>query len=189
MAGKVKFYRGAQGTSLPTTTQDGAIFIIERLGSDGKGYGVGDIYVDMDQGKRLHIIPDNNFSIYNSDPSISGQTSKPGMLYVVMDENNNQVGVKIGDGQAYIGDLPTYDAILANTVQQHTTQLEQHTNQLEQHTNKLTTYQIAISDKVNAYLGDEYLELGENKINKDNNLKNGIDSETAAETLVLSREL
>jgi len=105
MAGKVRFYRGAQGTSLPATHQDGAIFIIERAGTNN----LGDMYVDMDNGKRLHIVPDNGYAVYND--SMSSQPSTPGAVYVVM-ENGNQVGVKIGDsGNAYIGDLPVYRAV------------------------------------------------------------------------------
>lgn len=60
MAGRVRFYRGAAGTSLPETRQNGAIFIIEREGSNG----FGDMYVDMDNGNRLHIAPDNSLVPY-----------------------------------------------------------------------------------------------------------------------------
>ena len=114
MAGKVKFYRGAQGTSLPATRQDGAIFIIERTGTDASGYNLGDMYVDMDNGKRLHIIPDLGFKFYDASSMLS-QTSVLGEVYIVTetDENNNtiQVGIKVGDGNAYIGDLPQYPVI------------------------------------------------------------------------------
>ena len=110
MAGKVKFYRGAQGTSLPATRQDGAIFIIERANSSDGTYTLGDMYVDMDQGKRLHIIPDLGFKFYNAS-SMSGQTSVLGEVYIVTDNSNNQIGIKVGDGNAYIGDLPQYPTI------------------------------------------------------------------------------
>ena len=49
--GKVKFYRGAAGVSLPEH-QEGAIFIVER------GDTTGDMYVDVENSKRLHITPD-----------------------------------------------------------------------------------------------------------------------------------
>jgi hypothetical protein len=110
MAGKVRFYRGAQGTSLPTPTQDGAIFIIEGTGTDGT-YTLGDMYVDMDNGKRLHIAPDNGYQIYNPT-TMASQVSQPGAIYVIVDNNSNQIGVKIGDSTgAYIGDLPIYSAV------------------------------------------------------------------------------
>lgn len=130
MAGKVKFYRGAQGTSLPTSTQDGAIFIIERLGSDGKGYGVGDIYVDMDQGKRLHIIPDKEIITYTSN--MQSIPSKLGQTYLFQETNIGKVGIAVGDGTTLIGDLKVYEyEIITN----------------------------AIKNKVNAYLGTEYYSL------------------------------
>ena len=107
--GKIRFYRGTQGTPLPETHLNGAIFVLERSGTDDDGYGLGDMYVDMNEGKRLHIIPDSHYIIYND--SMRGQPSTPGTIYIVM-ENNNQIGVKIGDsGNAYIGDLPTYHAV------------------------------------------------------------------------------
>ena len=40
------------GVSLPEH-QDGAIFIIERSSTTG------DMYVDVEHGKRLHIVPDS----------------------------------------------------------------------------------------------------------------------------------
>ncbi|MBR6529624.1 MAG: hypothetical protein IKT62_06260 [Firmicutes bacterium] len=60
----IKFFRGAAGVSLPEH-HDGAIFIVER------GSTTGDMYVDVENGKRLHIVPDSpiitiNKSYYNS---------------------------------------------------------------------------------------------------------------------------
>ena len=110
MAGKVRFYRGAQGTSLPATRQNGAIFIIER--SSNNGYGVGDMYVDMDNGNRLHIVPDSELVIYNS--SMSGEKSTLGQVYVF--QESSKKGIAVGDGTSYIGDLPVYDADVKEAV-------------------------------------------------------------------------
>lgn len=68
MAGRVRFYRGAAGTSLPETRQNGAIFILEREGSTG----FGDMYVDMDNGHRLHIAPDNSLVPYYKQNNADG---------------------------------------------------------------------------------------------------------------------
>ena len=112
MAGRVRFYRGAQGTSLPATHQDGAIFIIERAGTNN----LGDMYVDMDNGKRLHIVPDSEFITYDS--TMLNTTSSLGQVYLF--QETGKTGIAVGDGQAYIGDLPVYDsttkAILQNKV-------------------------------------------------------------------------
>lgn len=176
MAGKVRFYRGAQGASLPATRQDGAIFIVERTGTDELGYNLGDMYVDMDNGKRLHIIPDGELIIYKS--SMSGTTSTLGQVYVFQESNKN--GIAVGDGKAYIGDLPVYGCDFHE---------------------KIAT---AFKNKVNAYLGTEYLV--QNQLNKDKgsvtnkplsdnfpkkivNDTEVIDNQALEETLVLSREL
>ena len=113
MAGQVKFYRGTAGTSLPDTHQDGSIFIIERRNSTDGIYTLGDMYVDINEGKRLHIIPDSGFKFYT--PSIASQISVLGEVYIVTDNNNEQIGVKIGDGLAYIGDLPQYSTLAVST--------------------------------------------------------------------------
>jgi hypothetical protein len=155
MAGKVRFYRGAQGTSLPETHQDGAIFIIERAGTNN----LGDMYVDMDNGKRLHIIPDSELIIYNS--TMSGNTSTLGQVYIF--QETNKTGIAVGDGNAYIGDLPVYNFSVKN----------------------------ALQNKVNAYLGTEYMSIEESKRNLDKKgtKKLSDDIIDASETLVLSREL
>lgn len=62
MAERVRFYYGAQGTSLPDIRQDGAIFIVERDAANN----LGDMFVDMDNGKRLHIVPDSGYHSYPS---------------------------------------------------------------------------------------------------------------------------
>ena len=134
MAGKVKFYRGAQGTSLPNTIQDGAIFIVERAGTNN----LGDMYVDIDNATRLHITPDKELVTYN--PSMSGTQSTLGQTYIFQEENPRKIGIAVGDGSAKIGDLPVYDYTIINKITE------------------------AIVDKVNAYLGTEYNGLtGEQK--------------------------
>lgn len=159
MAGKVRFYRGAQGTSLPATKQDGAIFIIERAGTDESGNNLGDMYVDMDNGKRLHIIPDKELILYNS--SMSGTTSTLGQVYIFQEQNPKKIGVAVGDGSAKIGDLPVYNH---------------------------TTITAAIKNKVNAYLGTEYNDLSSAYRTTDD-INPPSDNDEAKETLVLSREL
>ena len=168
MAGRIRFYRGAAGTSLPETRQNGAIFILEREGSTG----FGDMYVDMENGHRLHIAPDNSLVPYYSendknadDPMIS----VPGMVYFCHDDNtpNGQSWVAVGDGSTPVRDLPKYTLRIQN----------------------------AIKNKVNAYLGTEYLSLTDEQkaadtgVAVDSHLYDGISQSTAAETLVLSREL
>jgi len=176
MAGKVRFYRGEQGTSLPATRQNGAIFIIERFGSDSDGYSVGDMYVDMDNGNRLHIIPDKEIITYNPQ-TMSNIQSKLGQTYLFQETNPRKIGIAVGDGNAYISDLKVYD---------------------------YDTITGVIKNKVNAYLGTEYLT--QNQLNKDKGSttnkplsdnfpkktidgKEVIDNQALAETLVLSREL
>ena len=153
MAGKVKFYRGAQGTSLPVAHQDGAIFIIERSGSNN----LGDMYVDMDNGKRLHIVPDSELITYNS--TMSGNTSTLGQVYVFQEPN--KIGIAVGDGSAYIDDLPVYN---------------------------YTTVTNAIKSKINAYLGTEYSNLTTAQKQADG-LNIPSSQSELGETLVLSREL
>lgn len=109
MAKKIRFCRGSQDASLPDVRQDGTIFVIERANSSDGTYPLGDMYVDVDNEKRLHIIPDpsNNFFIYNSE-TMSGKKSKLGIIYIVTDINNNQIGIKVGDGITMINNLPIY---------------------------------------------------------------------------------
>lgn len=164
MAGKVKFYRGAQGTSLPVAHQDGAIFIIERSGSNN----LGDMYVDMDNGKRLHIIPDSEFITYT--PIMSSLESIKGQVYVF--QETGKTGVAVGDGTSLVGDLPVYSMEVKNRIQA----------------------------KVNAYLGTDYINLSDTNRAKDKNgtkrldsdfpkVNGNFDTNIAAETLVLTREL
>lgn len=153
MAGRVRFYRGAQGTSLPATHQDGAIFIIEREGTNS----LGDMYVDIDNGKRLHIIPDSEFTIYNSD--MSGQVSSLGQVYLF--QESGKTGIAVGDGSAYIGDLPVYNSATKDILQ----------------------------NKVNAYIGDKYMEETTAQQRATDGLTNLPTGAELKETLILSREL
>lgn len=147
---KVKFYRGSGASSLPSTPQDGAIFIVERGDS-----GLGDMYVDVSNAKRLHIVPDSELIKYDS--SMSGTVSTLGQPYIF--QETNKIGIAVGDGNAYIEDLPVYNyTAITNT----------------------------IKNKVNAYLGTEYLNLPSNKRQLDGL---NLPTEDVGETLVLSREL
>lgn len=192
MAGKVRFYRGAQGASLPATRQDGAIFIVERTGTDELGYNLGDMYVDMDNGKRLHIIPDDELITYKS--SMSGTTSTLGQVYVFQELNKN--GIAVGDGKAYIGDLPVYDFTVAETIASHTTSIAAHDTAITNHTNKLAAHETALVSKINAYLGTEYTD--NSKVTQEQRNTDGLNDPNKdfpssqnelGETLVLSREL
>ena len=57
--GLVKFYRGSANVSLPAHNE-GSIFVIARDDTHG------DIYVDVEQGKRLHITPDSPVEVYTT---------------------------------------------------------------------------------------------------------------------------
>lgn len=107
---QVRFYRGEVGASLPNETINGAIFIVERDAQNN----LGDIYIDMDSGKRLHIKPDSDFKIYNN--TLVNKISSLGEIYIMLDENDNQTGIKVGDGKAYIGDLPVYPVITQDQI-------------------------------------------------------------------------
>ena len=107
---QVRFYRGEVGASLPNETINGAIFIVERDAQNN----LGDIYIDMDSGKRLHIKPDSDFKIYNN--TLVNKISSLGEIYIMLDENENQTGIKVGDGKAYIGDLPVYPVITQDQI-------------------------------------------------------------------------
>lgn len=114
----VKFYRGGAGDSLPQH-QNGAIFIVERSDTTG------DMYVDVEQGKRLHIKPDSpivsvDLSWYDSNKTIL--RPEAGKVYniwnfeskIVEYEEDGETktktvytpGIKVGDGDAYLADLP-----------------------------------------------------------------------------------
>ena len=159
MAGKVRFYRGAQGTSLPATPQDGAIFIIERANSSDGIYPLGDMYVDMDNGTRLHITPDSELLTYNS--SLAQVHSTLGQPYIFQETNPEKIGIAIGDGNASIGDLPIYNYTTVN----------------------------AIKHKINAYLGTDYISSTSAEDRQKDGLTIPSSNSELAETLVLSREV
>ena len=105
----VKFYRGVQGASLPAYT-NGAIFVVAN------GDTSGDIYVDVDNGKRLKIRPNDVVTAkttaeWNAAPTTIAQA---GQVYVYTDYSTTEVdgktvnvpGIKVGDGSAYLIDMP-----------------------------------------------------------------------------------
>ena len=108
MAGKVRFYRGAKGTSLPVAHQNGAIFIIER----DDVANLGDMYVDMDNGKRLHIVPDSELITYT--PIMKRLESIKGQVYVF--QETDKTGIAVGDGTSFVGDLPVYTMTVKNSI-------------------------------------------------------------------------
>lgn len=112
--GLVKFYRGAAGVSLPEY-QEGAIFIVERSSTTG------DMYVDIEQGKRLHIVPDSPIKYVSKSWVNSHKKTIPGAgeVYVIADNESSTIidqdgteksvdvpAIKVGDGAAYLADLP-----------------------------------------------------------------------------------
>ena len=156
MAGKVRFYRGAKGTSLPVAHQNGAIFIIER----DDVANLGDMYVDMDDGKRLHIVPDSELITYTS--TMRKLESIKGQVYVF--QETDKTGIAVGDGTSYIGDLPVYSAIVREAVK-----------------SKVNAYLGTEYLNLNE-------DLTKDK-NPDTNVTLSSSITDAAETLVLSREL
>ena len=127
--GLVKFYRGTAGVSLPAH-EEGTIFIVERTDADGVSQNQGDMYVDIENAKRLHIVPDSptvtvNKAWYNSHKT----TLQPpaGKVYYIWDWESKTVseekdgetvtrtfytpGIKVGDGNAYLADLPIFYAV------------------------------------------------------------------------------
>lgn len=209
MAGKIRFYRGSSGTELPPI-QNGGIFVVERPGVDKNNsqYGLGDIYVDIDNARRLHIVPDSDFVIF--DDSMTNQKSVLGEVYIVvrdkldpitgepvLDEHGDvvqiQAGVRIGDGLAYVGDLPLYDADVYSTVQNIVNTVDDISNTVDDISN--TVQNKIVHTKIDAYLGNEYLALTSEQKAADigytteRSLDEYINSSNAAETLVLTKEL
>lgn len=155
----VQFFRGGAASALPESKIDGAIFVVER---DSTNH-LGDIYVDISNAQRLHIKPQNDYVVYSS--SLTNVQSTPGTLYAILDENDNLVNFKVGDGNAYIGDLPSFTAITSD---------------------KQTSW----SYKINAYTGTEYNTLYNNLTNDEKSKENlSVPTIGADETLVLTREL
>jgi hypothetical protein len=109
---RIKFYQSTSAASLPEY-QNGAIFIVQRDGTKQ----LGDMYVDVETGKRLHIKPETDAKIYSETEfeDLTNEVSSLGAIYItyVLDENNERVqtGIRVGDGLAYIKDLPKYPYI------------------------------------------------------------------------------
>lgn len=111
---KIKFYRGAQGASLPSH-QDGAIFIVAADNNRG------DMYVDIENGKRLHIVPEQPVIEHTTAEwsTLGLAKSEQGKIYVYSDYSSQTIegdtypvpAIKIGDGNAYIVDLPFYNVV------------------------------------------------------------------------------
>ena len=118
---QTKFYRGVgNATSLPETRHDGSIYIIDTNENPESKDGRGEMYVDIGN-RRLQIAPPAsaaNMVKYNETgiAEIGGTTSSLGYIYLIVsdtlkDERGNplEIGYKIGDGNAYIVDLPMVD--------------------------------------------------------------------------------
>ena len=108
---QTKFYRG---TALPNTISDGSIYIIDLDNETTAQEGVGRLYVDINNNRRLAIGGSDvqmNTAEELQNNNVGGIISKEGRLYILVEEQNNirhQVGVRIGDGLAYVRDLPLY---------------------------------------------------------------------------------
>lgn len=108
---QTKFYRGVDKSSLPNTPRDGAIYIIDTNENPGAKEGRGEMYVDIGN-RRLQISPPAsaaNIVKYTETAiaEIGGTTSTLGYIYLITsDSTGAEIGYKIGDGNAFIRDLP-----------------------------------------------------------------------------------
>lgn len=109
---QTKFYRGVgSATSLPETRHDGSIYIIDTNNNPTGDFDIGEMFVDIGS-RRLRISPlasAANLEIYTETEilTINNQTSTRGLIYlIVSDTNGDELGYKIGDGKAFIVDLP-----------------------------------------------------------------------------------
>ena len=106
-----KFYRGIDKSSLPDSPRDGSIYIIDTGENPGANAGRGEMYVDVGN-RRLQISPPAsaaNIVKYTESgiAEIGRTTSSLGYLYlIVSDTTGEEIGYKIGDGNAFIVDLP-----------------------------------------------------------------------------------
>lgn len=106
---QTKFFRGVDEASLPLTKRDGAIYIIDP-NPNSIGDSRGKMFVDIGT-KRLEIsspLSPVEFNVYTKAQidSMGSNSSTLGEIYLITD-NDELVGFKIGDGNAYIADLPT----------------------------------------------------------------------------------
>ena len=105
---KIKFFRGSE-SSLPQELNDGAIYIIDAGEPAVDGLTRGEIYVDSGN-KRLRMSAQPTYVYTESQvAALVGVESIRGAIYVITDSSGNQIGIKIGDGNAYVIDLPTVD--------------------------------------------------------------------------------
>lgn len=116
---QIKFYRGGQTASLPNTIEDGAIYVLDN------GDTSGEIYTDINN-QRIKIGTGQSSIVVKTTQEWRAENpktiSKSGTIYVFSDarsyeeeyEENGETltrtvtvpGIKIGDGQAYVIDLP-----------------------------------------------------------------------------------
>ena len=108
---QTKFYRGVDKSSLPENRRDGAIYIIDTGENSGTNSGRGEMYVDIGS-RRLQISPPSSAAniVKYSEASIAeigGTTSSLGYIYLITSNSTGEeIGYKIGDGNAFIRDLP-----------------------------------------------------------------------------------
>lgn len=115
MPSQVKFFRGS-GSSLPQEQHDGAIYVVDTGETAVNGLTRGELYVDSGI-KRLRIGAQPVYIYTESQiATLIGVTSKKGAIYIITDSNGEQIGIKIGDGNAYVIDLPTVDFL---SIQRH----------------------------------------------------------------------
>lgn len=116
---QVKFYRGDQTASLPNTIEDGALYLLD------KGNNSGELYADIGN-QRVKVGSGQSFIEIKTTQEWRAENpktiSKSGVIYIFSDarhyeeeyEENGETltrtilvpGIKIGDGQTYVVDLP-----------------------------------------------------------------------------------
>lgn len=100
---QIRFYRGAD-VSLPAY-QNGAVYIVsnqnfEPTDTTGNGFYLGDMYVDVDEGKRVHIKPEDAI-YYKTDDDWANSpewqsASIADKVYILIDNTGPKIAV--GDG-------------------------------------------------------------------------------------------
>ena len=114
----IRFYRGASGISLPAR-RNGAIFVVHSNAPENENEELyyGDIYVDVEEGQRLHITPHDTVLERTVDKlnTAPREISKKGKVYIVYDDKDLVPGatippptIRVGDGTTYVIDLPAY---------------------------------------------------------------------------------
>lgn len=107
---QVKLYRGSQEASLPVTTQDGALYVVQT------GAETGDVYADIN-GQRIKIGTGSGGTFIHTTAEwqqLSELVSARGSIYIYSDARSYQdgeetvyvPGIKVGDGTSYVVDLP-----------------------------------------------------------------------------------